>query len=454
MNDIFRNEWRLYRHGAQRPPMVGERPRGDAAFDVDVRPGEVRIFADATRPFVALVVEERGLAGRRIVPVSPFSVPASPREAAVGGRVFQLWNTCTASRRFTDRSWLVDTLSDGELESVRCAIDAAHPGRIAAGDGIQAKYEREFLVAGGNFIPFGAPREAKSVFAGWLSGGWKVAASAAICVGAFYFILGSGRERLREWRDGAYRVLVPEDEMPPIELLGDVAAEEQEPDGGFGAFPEVDGLVKVQEIPEAPVPERTSSHEARHLADIRRIANLPVAPIGLADDGLFVDPCVMPQSVLDLGAPPALSDIAPSGGGGQAHKYAVSDEPPSVVCLAAECPWNPRAVLLNVRAAVADGAQVEVIFDAAAVGGFRMVAGGGTRPLNAFYEVAPRAPAPLSGDFCQVTVRWRAAAGERRGLVPVRRADISEMEDVPERVPRARPAPPTGKGDVVVEATL
>jgi len=453
VNDIFRNEWRLYRHGAQRPPMVGERPRGDAAFDAGVRPGEVRIFADASRPFVALVVEERGLAGRRIVPVSPFSVPASSREAVVGGRVFQLWNTCTASRQFTDRSWLVDTLSDDELESVLGAIAAAHPGRIAAGDGIQARYEREFLVAGGNFIPFGAPREAKSVFAGWLSGGWKVAASAAICVGAFYFILGSGRERLREWRDGAYRVFVSED-APPIELLGEVAVEEQEPDGDFGSFPEVDGLVKVQEIPEAPVPVRVALPEERHLADIRRVGNLPIAPMKSADEGLFVDPYVMPQSVLDLGALPVLSDIIPSGGGRQVRKSAVSDSPPAVVCLAAECPWNPRSVLLNVRAAVSDGAQVEVIFDEAAVGGFRMVAGGGTRPLNAFYEVVPRASAPLSGDFCQVTVRWRATSGERRGLVPVRLADISEMEDVPERRPRARPAPPTGNGDVVVEATL
>ena len=433
--------------------MVGERPRGDAAFDADVRPGEVRIFADASQPFVALVVEERGLAGRRIVPVSPFSVPASSRETEVGGRVFQLWNTCTASRRFTDRSWLVDSLSTDELEVVRGAIDAAHPGRIVAGDGIQAKYEREFLVAGGNFIPLGAPCAAKSVFAGWFSNGWKVAASAAICIGAFYFILGSGRERLREWRDGAYRVLVAED-IPPIELMGEVAAEEQEPDVGFDAFSEVDGLVKVQEIPEVSVPVRIVSSEERQLTDIRRIGNPPIAPMRFEDERFFVDPCVMPQSVLDLGGNHVMSDVALSGGSRQILKYEVSEAPPAVVCLAAECPWNPRAVLLNVRAAVCDGAQVEVIFDETAVGGFRMVAGGGTRPLNAFYEVVPRASAPLSGDFCQVTVRWRAAAGERRGLVPVRSADLSEMEDVPEHRPRVRPASSPKTDDIVVETAL
>ena len=53
-------------------------------FDPAATPGEVRIFADAPRPFVALVVEEHGLLGRTVVPVSPHPAPVSGRELALG----------------------------------------------------------------------------------------------------------------------------------------------------------------------------------------------------------------------------------------------------------------------------------------------------------------------------------------------------------------------------------
>ena len=70
------------------------------SFDPEVKVGEVRVFADTKGPLVALILESRGLAGFRIVPVSPYRVPANDREIVIGERVFQLWNVCTAPKNF------------------------------------------------------------------------------------------------------------------------------------------------------------------------------------------------------------------------------------------------------------------------------------------------------------------------------------------------------------------
>ena len=55
MNKTFEQEWNLYKAGGKRPSFAGEAPRGDAEFDSPVNVGEIRIFADMARPFVALV---------------------------------------------------------------------------------------------------------------------------------------------------------------------------------------------------------------------------------------------------------------------------------------------------------------------------------------------------------------------------------------------------------------
>ena len=90
MNDIFKKEWELYRQNEWNKAFVAERPKEKGKFEEDVKPGEIRIFADMPRPFVALVAESRGAAGWLIVPDSPFTVPASGRKLHVGERVFQL----------------------------------------------------------------------------------------------------------------------------------------------------------------------------------------------------------------------------------------------------------------------------------------------------------------------------------------------------------------------------
>ena len=134
MNKTFAEEWKLYKEGGSRPKFKGEPPRGEADFDAPVKVGEIRIFADMARPFVALVAEERGVAGWLLVPVSPFTVPASPREALEGERVYQLWNACTAARSFVARSWRVDEMDADVLAELR--------GRCAAKSSLTARRSR------------------------------------------------------------------------------------------------------------------------------------------------------------------------------------------------------------------------------------------------------------------------------------------------------------------------
>jgi Ca-activated chloride channel family protein len=155
MNKTFEQEWNLYKAGGKRPSFAGEAPRGDAEFDSPVKVGEIRIFADMARPFVALVAQDRGNAGFFIVPVSPFTVPASPRELLEGERVYQLWNACTASRRFVERSWLVEEVSSDALLCLNQTIKQSKQSNnfSIAAEGAVAEYEREFLVSGGDFIP-------------------------------------------------------------------------------------------------------------------------------------------------------------------------------------------------------------------------------------------------------------------------------------------------------------
>lgn len=94
------------------------------AFDPGVKVGEIRIFADVKEPLTALVISDCGPAGYRLVPVSPYRVPASDGELSVGERVFQLWNACPAAKSFVERSWLVDTLTVEDVARIRTALKA------------------------------------------------------------------------------------------------------------------------------------------------------------------------------------------------------------------------------------------------------------------------------------------------------------------------------------------
>ena len=188
MKTVFEQEWELYRRGGWKPSFTGETALGEGDFDPAVKAGEIRIFADMPRPFVALIVRKLATGERMLVPVSPFSVPASSRERLVGERVFQLWNACPAAKAFTDRSWLVARLTDEETEEIAAAVKASDPGRIQDGVGAVAEYEREFLVAGGSFVPLVTPAPVR-VNAFRRYGAWSIAAMAMICLGATWMLI-------------------------------------------------------------------------------------------------------------------------------------------------------------------------------------------------------------------------------------------------------------------------
>ena len=54
--EIFEKQWELYCKCGSRPAFKGERPKASVAFDIGVKVGQIRVFADMNRPFVALVV--------------------------------------------------------------------------------------------------------------------------------------------------------------------------------------------------------------------------------------------------------------------------------------------------------------------------------------------------------------------------------------------------------------
>ena len=175
MNEMFKKEWELYKTAGIRPQFRGlEKRVWPKGFDGPVQVGEMRVFADMNRPFVALVLESRGAVGYRLVPVSPFTVPASAREMLVGERVLQLWNACTAAKDFTERSWLVATLETDDVAEIAAAV-AAIPSGARSEDETAREYERAFAVSGGNFrdLTACAVRSRTGLWrrrAGWRSG--------------------------------------------------------------------------------------------------------------------------------------------------------------------------------------------------------------------------------------------------------------------------------------------
>lgn len=422
-------------------------------FDPAATPGEVRIFADAPRPFVALVVEEHGLLGRTVVPVSPHPAPVSGRELALGERVYQLWNACLLSRRFTDRSWLVDTLSEADLAAVRAALPAACPGRIVAGDGPQARYEREHLVSARTLVAPSAPKVRPGVFARLWPEVVKLAASFVVCVGAFYVIMGEGLGRLTAWRE-SYRLCIGSEEEP-IELAEmDLPAEA--PPKVFETLSEEMPLpVSGPSLREPSVAWYGAAHEAARTANPATLGTASaalLAPVRLAHPAGTVDPHAMPLSVLELGALSSLASVA----GPVAPSAAADALAPQLACRVVESPWNPLAVVLNITAGPSDAGLAEVFFDKSLVRGYRLIAGGGSHPLNAYYEVLLH-PAGVEDPtrIVQVTVRWRTGAGESRRLVPIVVADLSDFRDMPAN-PHAGETVPTfvAPDDVPVESGL
>ena len=207
------------------------------SFDAEVKVGEVRVFAGTKGPLEALVLEARGLAGFRIVPVSPYRVPANDAEIAVGERVFQLWNVCTAAKGFVERSWIADTLSVEDLARVREAV--------AAQGGLPKKlgeYERRQLAAGGDFKGWSAKFPQPSVARWRQYGGWSIAAALVVGLGVAWLLV---RDEPR--RSETARVMTVQMECP--QKFSELEAALKEPTEAPEPLPEVEVAVSLPETP-------------------------------------------------------------------------------------------------------------------------------------------------------------------------------------------------------------
>lgn len=411
MNAAFQNEWQLYRRGAQLPPIVGLEPKTDSEFDADVAVGEVRIFADTNRPLVALVVEDRRLSGWRIVPVSPFCAPASDRELMVGERVFQLWNATVVSRRFVSRSWRVDAISDSDLAEIRGAIAAANPGRVTAGDSVQAKYEREFLVGEGTLVPFAEPRAADLPRFAWMQISLKIAASLALCLVAWYVLMmDSGRQIVRNWRGGFHAVDIAQEDAT-IDLVDAREVREAPTEIAevnidftppsvtwYGPAPEVFRPAKFADVKGPKVPEE-------------------IAKFRLKDEG-YKSPLASPMEVVFLSGGERKSHVPAQGG---EFRYAAAiaplDAPPKAACALRN---GETVAELEIQCELADGAKITVMFDGDVVEGYKSgdVVSDGKR-MTARYELMAFSGKTISPESVFVTLIWPSKDGDERTPVPV-----------------------------------
>lgn len=117
---IFLEEWRMFVDGATEDNVAAGEKR-DGNFDVPVKSGELRIFADCDRPLTGLLhkqVDDSWI----VVPVSEFSVPATEQEILIGKRVYQLWNSFMASSTFVGRSWVVDDVPMSDMKDLNAAL--------------------------------------------------------------------------------------------------------------------------------------------------------------------------------------------------------------------------------------------------------------------------------------------------------------------------------------------
>lgn len=107
-------------------------------FDLPVRVGEIRILADFPEPRLVLVLAEYGNFAYRVVPLSPCTAPASPREYELKGRVYQLWQTQTVGKAVLERSWLVERLAPEDFGEIERAQSVDRPAPLTPVERAQA----------------------------------------------------------------------------------------------------------------------------------------------------------------------------------------------------------------------------------------------------------------------------------------------------------------------------
>ena len=239
------------------------------SFDAEVKAGQIRIFADTKEPLVALVLEVKGLAGFRIVPVSPYRVPANDREIVVGDRVFQLWNVCTVAKGFAARSWVADTLSAADVGQIR--------GEVAEKSSLPAKlgeYERRHIVPVGDFQRNIAICLKPSVSLWGRYGSWSIAAVVVIGLGVAWMLV---REEPSP-RSETQRVITVQMERP--QTYPELVENEKEPPEPPVPPPEVEGpRIEAPQIAKVePVPDVRKTPEIGKLAPTAK-AKARLAPL-------------------------------------------------------------------------------------------------------------------------------------------------------------------------------
>ena len=114
--DVFLKEWEQ-RSDAGECARTTECKHGAGDFDVPLKAGELRLFARGDNGFVGLLYKKLD-DGWIVIPTSDFTVPATEQEILIGKRVYQLWNSFTASDEFAGHSWLVDTVSGPDMKDL------------------------------------------------------------------------------------------------------------------------------------------------------------------------------------------------------------------------------------------------------------------------------------------------------------------------------------------------
>lgn len=114
--DVFLKEWEL-RGGDDGATRAIERNHGNGDFDAPLNAGELRLFAQGDNELVGLLYKRLD-DGWIVVPTSEFTVPATEQEILIGKRVYQLWNSFTASDEFAGQSWLVDTIPQSDMKDL------------------------------------------------------------------------------------------------------------------------------------------------------------------------------------------------------------------------------------------------------------------------------------------------------------------------------------------------
>jgi len=112
----FLKEWEIY-NGDRNGETSNSEPLTTGEFDLPLKAGELRLFGESERTLVGLLYKKVE-SGWIVLPTSCFSVPATEQEIIIGNRVYQLWNLFSASDKFAEKSWLVDTVSDADRKDL------------------------------------------------------------------------------------------------------------------------------------------------------------------------------------------------------------------------------------------------------------------------------------------------------------------------------------------------